>query len=229
MSTEPVADLLLSTSAILLDFDGPVCAVFSGISDFDVATRLRDVLTARMIALPRAIEHERDPLQVLRFAANYDEATLEATEDAFRGGEIAAIGLAQPTPHALDFMRAARAAEKKLAIVSNNSAEAIRAFLELHNATAEVVAIEGRPYGRPDLMKPHPHLLERALSGLGAKAEDAVLIGDSVSDMEAARIVGMASIGFANRENKEAALTEAGASAIVSGANGMAALLNVLR
>ncbi|MFF9078904.1 HAD hydrolase-like protein [Streptomyces rubiginosohelvolus] len=50
---------------------------------------------------------------------------------------------------------------------------------------------------------------------LGSTPERTVLIGDSVSDIEAARAAAATSIGFANKPAKEATLDQAGADAIV--------------
>jgi HAD superfamily hydrolase (TIGR01509 family) len=219
---------ILTASAVLLDFDGPVCAVFAGISDYEVATRIRVALGAHGVQLPPAVEAENDPLEVMRFAAELRTDILEAADDAFRAGELAAVAYARATPFAVDFMKAVRTADKKLAIVSNNSAEAIHAYLEMSGGRGYVSAVEGRPYAAPQLMKPHRYIVDRALNALGAQPSEAVLIGDSVSDIQAARTVGVRSIGFANRKEKVPLLSAAGADAIVAGPNGMGALVDAL-
>ena len=80
----------------------------------------------------------------------------------------------------------------RVAIVSNNSAEAIHAYLELHGLSALVAHVQGRDRQDPSLMKPNPRPLFEApsvleaLSVLDVKQDDAVLIGDSLTDIEAA-------------------------------------------
>jgi phosphoglycolate phosphatase-like HAD superfamily hydrolase len=51
-------------------------------------------------------------------------------------------------------------------------------------------------------------------------------VGDSTTDIEAARLVGVPSIGYANRPGKHALLAEAGADTVVSS---LADLILVLR
>jgi beta-phosphoglucomutase-like phosphatase (HAD superfamily) len=65
-------------------------------------------------------------------------------------------------------------------------------------------------------MKPNPWTLTRALDHLDVPATAAVFIGDAVTDIEAARALGMPSIGSANRPAKTTALRDAGADATVT-------------
>lgn len=67
----------------------------------------------------------------------------------------------------------------------------------------------GRAAYRPDLMKPDPHSLLIAAERLDVPPKRCTLIGDSVTDIEAARTAGAMSIGFANKPHKTLALTEA--------------------
>jgi phosphoglycolate phosphatase-like HAD superfamily hydrolase len=54
------------------------------------------------------------------------------------------------------------------------------------------------------------------MTGLGAPPSACVLVGDTITDMQAAPRAGIDSIGYANKPGKYAALTEAGATAVVS-------------
>ena len=60
--------------------------------------------------------------------------------------------------------------------------------------------------------KPEPDLLLAALEKVGAKAKDAVMIGDSVWDCRAAKRAGVRSVGVLTGGFSEQELTEAGAS-----------------
>ena len=51
-------------------------------------------------------------------------------------------------------------------------------------------------------MKPSPHVLLQALTALGCTPSQAVVIGDSDSDMVAAIAAGTLAIGLANRSHK---------------------------
>lgn len=69
-----------------------------------------------------------------------------------------------------------------------------------------VDGVAGRTRARAEDLKPEPYLLRRALDDRGAKPADAVLIGDSITDIQAARAAGTAVIAFANRPGKDRAL-----------------------
>src|SRR5262249_9736508 len=76
---------------------------------------------------------------------------------------------------------------RPLAIVSNNSTIAIRAYLDLHHLNAHIACVSARTSPDPALLKPHPHLLTNALSALGVPAGAATFLGDSVTDIIAPR------------------------------------------
>ncbi len=60
-------------------------------------------------------------------------------------------------------MRACRDTGRPVVIVSNNAPGAVSAYLARHALGDLVKAIMARPEHRPDLMKPHPELVHRAL------------------------------------------------------------------
>jgi HAD superfamily hydrolase (TIGR01509 family) len=105
----------------------------------------------------------------------------------------------------------ASAAGLPVAVVSNNSAAAVDAYLSMHGLSQHVSVVIGRPYGRPDLMKPNPAPILDAVHALGASPAASVLIGDSVADVEGARAAGVRVIGYANRPHKAEDLQEADA------------------
>jgi FMN phosphatase YigB (HAD superfamily) len=108
---------------------------------------------------------------------------------------------------------AAHEAGRRLAIVSNNSAAAIQSYIAAHRLTAYVETVVGRD--EPDTMKPEPEPIVSALHQLESQPADAVMIGDSPSDILSARAAGTRSIGYANRPSKTRPLMDSGADAIV--------------
>ncbi|MEU8045890.1 HAD-IA family hydrolase [Micromonospora echinofusca] len=54
----------------------------------------------------------------------------------------------------------------------------------------------------PERMKPDPFPVLAAGRELGAEPAECVLVGDSVSDIEAAHAAGVAAIGYANKPGK---------------------------
>ena len=227
-----VAQVLADTGPILLDFDGPVCAVFATVPDHAVADELRRVLQAAGIEIPHHVQTASDPLDVLRFTATLDTPELVArVDDQMRAAELVAVDGATPTPYAREVIVAAHQAGRPLAIVSNNSTDAIARYLDAHRLTRYLTAIIGRPHANPAGMKPNPEPVRHAVQAVHADPATCVLIGDSTTDIQAARAAGTRSIGYANKPGKRDRLTNAGADAITEGPEGMAematALLNV--
>jgi HAD superfamily hydrolase (TIGR01549 family) len=224
-----VKHTLAVTSVLVLDFDGPVCSIFSGLPDYVAAARECAVLQAAGISLDGSLLSANDPLEVLSFAGTQpDPSIVIAVEDALVQAEVEAAMLAEPTPFADDLIRAAAASGKRVAILSNNSAEAINAYLARRELTSLVELVVGRPYGKPELMKPHPYPASVLLAKMSVPSYECVLVGDSITDIEAARGAGMFSIGFANKSGKYKEMQAAKAHLIVDGADGMGEILRSL-
>ena len=68
----------------------------------------------------------------------------------------------------------------------------------------------------PALLKPSPHLITQAVEALVAEPGDCTLVGDSVTDVEGARLADAHSIGYANEPGKPERLSEAGAGTIIN-------------
>jgi HAD superfamily hydrolase (TIGR01509 family) len=212
----PIADVLHSVGAILLDFDGPVCAIFAGLPAPNIANQLRQVLMKAGAPIPPRVADLPDPLDVLRYAATIgDQALVAEVDDQLRAAELAAVSVAAPTPGAAQFLEAASEAGRAVAIVSNNSAPAVHTFLAIHNQTGYVRVVVGRAYAAPMRMKPDPAPVLDAMAQLGIEAVSCVLVGDSATDVHAAHAAGVACIGYANRPHKQRLLAEAGADAVV--------------
>lgn len=89
--------------------------------------------------------------------------------------------------------------------------------------------VAGRTFANPSLLKPSPHLLLDTADALGISPERSVLVGDSASDIEAARAAGSLSIGLANKPGKRERLLDAGADAIIDSMAQLAAALIACR
>jgi phosphoglycolate phosphatase len=213
-ATDVLSPLLRQAHAILLDFDGPVCKVFAGISANTVADDLRRVLAER--GHPTEPARGLGPHEVLTYAASLGPAEGKAVEDTLERAELAAVATSSPTPGATQFLDACRCLGKPVAIVSNNNPAAIASYLARHHLSHLVEHIEGRDPANPHHMKPHPRTVERALAELGVQPSNSVLIGDAITDLHAAATAGVPGIGYANRPTKVAPLRRAGALAVVT-------------
>lgn len=210
MIAPKLAKLVERARVILLDFDGPVCSVFAQHSASTVAHELRRLLIDRAVILPPEVLNEPDPLAVLRFTATLDRpAIVRLINEALRREEITAARTAQPTPYGQEAIIAADQTGRRVAVVSNNSADCIHAYLSAHQLTTYVQLVIGRPEAVPERMKPHPYPVLAAIGELGAEPGECLLVGDSFSDIEAAQAAGVAVIGYANKPGKRERLTDA--------------------
>jgi HAD superfamily hydrolase (TIGR01509 family) len=212
--TSDLTDLqavLAGRAHVLLDFDGPVCRVYGGIPAHEVAKQLREQVRAELgLSLP---EDTDDPLEVLREVhATAADSSVQA-HHMLTALEMAAVRSARATPGADELIAAARSTGRTVTVVSNNSADAISLYCLDQGLGDQVSLVVGRD---PDvaLMKPDPHLINVALAGLGARPDESVFVGDSVTDVAAGHLAGVPVIGFANQPGKAARLSECGADAV---------------
>ncbi|WP_421671863.1 HAD family hydrolase [Saccharopolyspora spinosa] len=183
---------------MLLDFDGPVCAVFGGLSDHQVATELRALFKGE---LPEVVDQSRDPFDVLKYAAATGSFAA-VVEHRLKELEIRAVAVAPPTPGAVAVLQALEQRAIPAIIVSNNSEAAVNAYLRAHRLTKVVAGVSARASADIGELKPQPYLLLRAMSFLGVSPETCVMVGDSATDIEAAQRAGSKSIAYANKPGK---------------------------
>jgi HAD superfamily hydrolase (TIGR01509 family) len=213
--TVTAAEIVRRTRVVLLDFDGPVCSIFAHRVPWLIAKELAELLASRGVEVPGEIVGGGDPLEVLRFSGLFGGTPMLATERQLTDAELEATETATATPGAAEFLAACRATGRPVAVVSNNSAQAVRTYLDRVDLVDLVEHIEGRDPTNPAKMKPDPTPVRRALRAIGGEAQSALLIGDSDSDQRAARAARVHAIGYANKPGKSEALTAAGADAIV--------------
>jgi phosphoglycolate phosphatase len=208
------AELFTSADAVLLDFDGPICSVFAGLEARVASQRAAEALRREGHEIPPHWSHARDPHELLRQLAELLPPAAVATADrAIAAVEAEAVLSATMTAGLHDVLVAIGA--RPWAIVSNNSTSCICRWVTGRDLSPPPSAVVGRVMGRPQLMKPNPYLLSVALESLGVPATSAVLVGDSVSDIEAARAAGVPAVGYANKRGKQERLLTAGADAII--------------
>ncbi len=217
MNANDVAALLNSVDAVLLDFDGPVCSIFAGYPAHDIAAELVELLHRHEVDVPSHLAGARDPLEVLRWTGTTtDQRITRLVEDALCEAERRAVATAAPTPYGREVIVAARQAGLPVAVVSNNSAGAVSAYLAAHRLTGHVSPVIGRAYAEPERMKPNPEPISRAVRMLDVPPARSVLVGDSLSDIEGAHAAGVRVIAYANRPAKLDTFQAAGADVVVA-------------
>lgn len=206
-------NLLSRSEHIMFDFDGPVCSVFAGRPAPAVADRLRDLVSAST-ELPVELANVTDPMVFLYAAPKLPTILGERVREYFLAEELQAVESAEPTPGAHVAIATCHAAGKIISVVSNNSASAVEDYLQRHNLTDYITFVSARRSPDPTLMKPHPYLVLAAIEATGQCAARSVLIGDSVTDIQAAHAARSAAIGYANKIGKFSQFQAAGAEAI---------------
>jgi phosphoglycolate phosphatase-like HAD superfamily hydrolase len=219
--------ILTNTDALLLDFDGPICSVFSGIPASVAAGQLRAILAdCGNTDLPDDVRTAADPFDVLFYAAKLGQDEARYIEAAFRAHEVEAVQSAQPTSSTADLMHIWNATGRPLAVVSNNSVAAVEAYLDIHDLRADVTFVSARTSADVALLKPSPFLVTEATERLGVAPYRCTLVGDSTTDVEASRAAQVTAVGYANKQGKADRLAAAGVDAVITS---MRPLLTVLR
>lgn len=192
------AQIIAQKPAVLLDFDGPVCSVFGTLPDYRVADELKARIGGR---LPREVAASRDPFTVLSYSVGLGPIAADL-ELRLRELELEAVASAPGTPGAGDFLTYLSEAGVFTVIVSNNSHAAVGAYLRQTGLDQHVLGISARSDADPNWMKPNPVLLHEAMATLQRPADECVMIGDSLSDIQAAKTAGTMSISYANKPGK---------------------------
>ncbi|GGM25144.1 hydrolase [Streptomyces fumigatiscleroticus] len=216
-------ELIERARVVLWDFDGPICRLFAGHSAEQVAAGLVEWLEGRGPAglLTEAERNSPDPQVVLRAVDRRQPGSdlVAEVEERLARAELRAAASAMPTAYADPLIRTWTAVGARLAVITNNSPLVVSTYL---TGRGLLGCFAPHIYGRTkDLrhLKPDPHGLNSALTAMSAAPSDALLIGDAVSDHEAARRAGVAFLGYARNERKAELLREAGARVVVRSLN----------
>ncbi|MFR9790465.1 HAD family hydrolase [Streptomyces sp. MB22_4] len=227
---EKLRVLITSARVVLWDFDGPICRLF--------ATHKAELIAADLVAwlerqglhglLTPAERDTLDPQVVLRAVGRRRPGSdlVTGLEERLTQEELRAAASALPTAWADPLIRTWTAVGARLAVTTNNSPRVVRSYLETRGLTA---CFAPHLYGRTehlDHLKPDPHCLLRALGALGTAPDAALMIGDTPSDLAAARDAGVPFLGYARNAAKERPLRAAGAEHVV---RSLEPLLRLLR
>ncbi|WP_440899440.1 HAD family hydrolase, partial [Actinosynnema sp.] len=192
-----------TTDALFLDFDGPVCAVFSTFPAREGAALLRGGLAGGgHTGLPDRVAASEDPFVVLEHAASLGAEANRHTGAALRAHEVEAVTAAKPTSGAVELIQAWGETGRPLAVVSNNSRDAVSAYLSLHGLAGLVRTVSARTDPEPGKLKPNPLLPHRACEAVAVPAVRCTPVGDSLTDLRAARRARSRAIGCANEAGK---------------------------
>lgn len=208
------AKLIADAEALLLDFDGPLARLMPAPVNARAADAAREAVG--QLDLPPAIARTTDHLAVLRHILEHHPEHVAEVEEACTRAEVAAARTCTPSAHATNLFELISRRRMPAAVVSNNSDQAVSAFLERHGWTRHVAALSCR---RPDdvgRLKPDPFLVQRALRSLRVDPGVALFLGDTTSDVRAGAAAGVGVLAFAKDEHLRSELARAGAAAVTS-------------
>jgi HAD superfamily hydrolase (TIGR01509 family) len=214
---ERAAQAITGATCVLFDFDGPICGLFAEHRAHDIADRLITWLAGRGHVVPLSDEDRQDPHAVLRaIGESHPESRLvHELEAALTDEELRAAATAAPTPHVDDLIREWSAQGIPLAIATNNSPRAAARYVTRRGLAP---CFDRHIYGRTadlDRLKPDPDCLNRALHALNADPAKSLMIGDTPSDLYAARRAGVVFLGYAKDARRSERLRRAGAETVV--------------
>jgi HAD superfamily hydrolase (TIGR01509 family) len=153
--------------------------------------------------LTRLLDTTREATPLMRRAS----AIIESYE--LRGVEYAA-----PLTGARELLLTLRARNKRTAIVTSNSSRTVARWLTQHRLDGAVDVIVGRDSLLP--LKPAPEMIRRALELSDGTASEAVLVGDSEADLNAANSAQVGFLGVAANHEARARLQTLGAREVFS-------------
>jgi phosphoglycolate phosphatase-like HAD superfamily hydrolase len=153
------------------------------------------------------------PLQdvMLRFAPSGDVAALVNQYRTIYSSSVVPTTLL--FPRAWSLLRACKAAGLELAIVTGKTTDVADAVLRRCRIRGLFRTVVGNE--RASRPKPHPDLMELALSELDVPAEQTLLVGDGTHDIEMGRGAGVRTCGVAWGVHEAEHLQAAGADYLV--------------
>lgn len=204
-------DLFRTRRLVILDFDGPITRLLPDPRHIELADQVKGLLAAQGGVLPPGVTGSIDHVQVLRYAADALPRLLPDLEALCSTAELAAADTAAPAAGALEILDLLHRQGRPVAIVTNNDSRAVTRFAQRHGVDLTGSSVHGRDPGQPERLKPAPWMLRAALHVHGAKPGEALLVGDSTTDVAAAAAAGMPCVGVATDPARAAALRSAGA------------------
>jgi AHBA synthesis associated protein len=137
------------------------------------------------------------------------------------------VGMLRPVAGMVDVLAGLAQLNLRMAVVTGKDAERTAQILELLSlADYFEVVVCSDMVGKP---KPNPESVYRALVALDARSDEAVLVGDAVCDIVAARRAGVAAVGVSWGLGTREHLEGVGADVVVDSPAELASLLTSSR
>ncbi|MET9476095.1 HAD-IA family hydrolase [Streptomyces sp. NPDC002922] len=210
---------LRDVECVIFDFDGPVCDLFAKHPASKIAETLMGLVKkCEGLALMSELKYTDDPMEILRALALAGPAAASFApliENQQTVEEQKAADGAEPTPGSVDLIRELSDSGRRLAVASNNSAQAVERYLAKRDL---LQYFDGHVHGRNSdlaLLKPDPDSILRALKSTGTDPGGALMIGDAPTDLDAAQAAGVEFLGYERDVVRAELLRRYGASDVV--------------
>ncbi len=230
MPITEMQEIIDGVTCFLFDFDIPICHLFSNHPAYELAHRVKLYL-AKIDLLKEEHLMELDPFVIFRDMQYLREHNVDVhmeLEQEFTAWECTAAQSARPTEQATLLLTKLYEQKYPLAIVTNNSPKAVEIYLERMGISALLTGnIFGRSNANVELMKPNPAYLLDAIEYLHVKQEECLMIGDSITDFQAACGAGVSFLGFSNTSLKCAKLLHVGADNVIRSYDSLLEAINL--
>jgi HAD superfamily hydrolase (TIGR01549 family) len=203
----------------LFDFDNTLAALEKQVDWVASRRELETFLRAEGVeeAIFREFPSRNLPLYnalLMRLRAGGGEVAglMQQASTIIESYELRGVEDAVALPGAVELLSALHVADKRIATVTSNSSRTVARWLARHGLTLQVGTIVGRDSMLP--LKPAPEMIRRALELCDGSADEAVLVGDSEADLQAAFRAGVGFFGVAADGDARARLEALGARTI---------------
>lgn len=141
-----------------------------------------------------------------------EEQRKAATKAHDRHFKSAYLRHIKPFSGARELLARAKKSGRTIVLASSAKGAEVEYYLKLLDAEDLVDAITSAD--DVDASKPEPDIFEAAIAKAGVDADSAIAVGDTIYDVEAARRIGIATIGLTSGPFDRAQLKDAGAVAV---------------
>lgn len=208
--------LMARVTGIVLDFDGPMCLLFpSGTAP--QAEAIKQAVRADQGRIPLTMQGLRDSHAILQELRQDTSGAAGMVADLVTEAEFRAVRTAQPTEYLHPLVARLAGQGTGLAIASNNDAGAIEDFLRRNDLIAP---FRNRVFGRVShalqKMKPDPYCVALACDSMGLAPRECLMVGDKISDLEAAQAAGTYFLGCTDDASEYDQMEKLGADAVVT-------------
>lgn len=204
-------EALDQAEALLLDFDGPMAQLMPPPLNRQAADLVRQALGNEV---PPELTGTTDHIALLAHPGPSHEARVRA-EQAATEFEIKCAKTCDPAPWLSALLDYADDRNLPRAVVTNNSPQAVLAFLARPDIASPIHVVCGRTLNTMHELKPHPRYLLDALEQVETVPSRGLFVGDSLTDVQAGISIGIPVMGYAKTQPKRDQLRRAGSRAVI--------------